>query len=82
MGGVSGLLRRSGLSQPRIAIEIDGIQARVLAARDGMGILGAFLPSYTLESDLQPLTVLPAHVFSSVGWFWDRHCVPGGSRRC
>jgi DNA-binding transcriptional LysR family regulator len=55
----AGLLRRSGLRQPRIAIEIDGIQARVLAARAGMGILGAFLPSYTLESDLQPLTVLP-----------------------
>jgi DNA-binding transcriptional LysR family regulator len=54
----AGLLRRSGLSQPRIAIEIDGIQARVLAARAGMGILGAFLPSYTLESDLQPLAVL------------------------
>ena len=54
----AGLLRRSGVSQPRLAIEIDGIQARVLAARAGMGILGAFLPSYTLESDLQPLTVL------------------------
>jgi DNA-binding transcriptional LysR family regulator len=54
----AGLLRRSGLRQPRISIEIDGIQARVLAARAGMGILGAFLPSYTLESDLQPLTVL------------------------
>ncbi|HLZ72212.1 MAG TPA: LysR family transcriptional regulator [Dehalococcoidia bacterium] len=43
------LLRASGLRGQRVALEVDGIQARVLAARAGLGVLGIFVPPYAGE---------------------------------
>lgn len=43
------LLRGSGLRRHRVALEVDGIQARVLAARAGLGVLGIFVPPYAGE---------------------------------
>lgn len=56
--GMAALLRRAGLREPRVGMEIDGLQARVLATRAGLGILAAFLPPYAREADLRPLSVL------------------------
>lgn len=52
------LLRASGLEHHRIGLEIDGLYARVLAARAGLGVVGVFVPPYataSLASQLAPL---------------------------
>lgn len=52
------LLRAAGLSRYRVGLEIDGVQARILAARAGLGVMGVFVPPFagTLAgSGLQPL---------------------------
>jgi DNA-binding transcriptional LysR family regulator len=52
------LLRRSGLTRYRIGMEIDGVQARLLATEAGLGVMGVFVPPYAedaLRARLQPL---------------------------
>ena len=52
------LLRASGLAQYRIGLELDGVQARLLATRAGLGVMGVFVPPYAAASligQLQPL---------------------------
>jgi LysR family cyn operon transcriptional activator len=52
------LLRASGLARYRVGLEIDGVQARLLAAQAGLGVMGVFVPPYArrqLADLLQPL---------------------------
>jgi DNA-binding transcriptional LysR family regulator len=53
------VLREAGLRQYRVALEVDGIQARVLAAQAGLGVLGTFWPPYVPEPVLPRLRALP-----------------------
>jgi DNA-binding transcriptional LysR family regulator len=46
------LMRASGVEHPNIAVEMDGFQARVLAAQAGWGVLGMFVPPFARESPL------------------------------
>lgn len=71
--------RRAGLAGYRIAVEVDGIQARMLAARAGLGILTTFMPPYAGEDDggglrRVPLTGSPVTVefglISRAGHLW------------
>jgi DNA-binding transcriptional LysR family regulator len=41
-----GVLKDAGIFGARPALEIDGIQARALAARSGLGAFGTFYPAY------------------------------------
>ncbi len=52
------MLRRAGIRNPRTMIEIDGIQARKLAARAGLGVLATFAPAYAGEHAMEPLRTL------------------------
>ena len=52
------MLRRAGIRNPRTMIEIDGIQARKLAARAGLGVLATFAPAYAGEHAMEPLRSL------------------------
>ena len=55
-----GVLKDSGVFGPRPALEIDGIQARALAARAGLGAFGTFYPPYAGDDPyggLAPLRV-------------------------
>jgi DNA-binding transcriptional LysR family regulator len=54
----SEVLRAAGLRQYHIAVEIDGMQARVLAARAGLGVFGTYIPPYARHGDLGPLVPL------------------------
>src|SRR5579871_6206 len=52
------LLRGAGLTRYRIGLEIDGVQARLLATQAGLGVMGVFVPAYAeqhLRSLLSPL---------------------------
>jgi DNA-binding transcriptional LysR family regulator len=51
------VLRKLGLGAADAPLEIDGMQARVLAARAGMGVLGTFQPPYAslVDEALRPL---------------------------
>lgn len=54
------VLRRCGLDSVDPVLEIDGIQARVLAAQAGLGVFGTFFPHYAGETaygSLVPLRV-------------------------
>ncbi len=52
------MLRGAGLTQYHVALEVDGVQARVLAARAGLGVFGAFVPPYADERAFAPLLPL------------------------
>jgi DNA-binding transcriptional LysR family regulator len=52
-------LRQVGLRHYRVAMEISGIQARVLAARAGLGVLAVFWPRYAGRMTLPGLRPLP-----------------------
>lgn len=52
------LLRAAGLDRVRIGLQVDGIQARVLAARAGLGVLGLFVLPYAEPSVFAPLRQL------------------------
>ena len=43
------LLRACGLATYRVGLEIDGVQARLLATRAGLGVMGVFVPPYANE---------------------------------
>jgi DNA-binding transcriptional LysR family regulator len=49
------VIRDTGLRHYRIALEITGIQARVLAAQAGLGVLAAFWPAYAGPATLPGL---------------------------
>jgi DNA-binding transcriptional LysR family regulator len=54
------VLRACGLESVEPVLEVDGIQARVLAAQAGLGVFGTFFPPYAGEDaygDLLPLPV-------------------------
>lgn len=51
-------LRDAGLRDHRITLEATGVQARVLAARAGLGVLAAFWPPFAPPADLPGLTRL------------------------
>jgi DNA-binding transcriptional LysR family regulator len=53
-----GILRRCGLEGVAPALEIDGVQARVLAASVGLGVFGTFYPPYADERAYGPLVPL------------------------
>lgn len=53
-----GLLRSAGIRDPRIAAEIDGVQARKLATEAGLGVFGTFLPHYAGPEMMAPLVPL------------------------
>lgn len=52
------MLRSSGIPNPRTMIEIDGIQARKLAAHAGLGVLATFAPPYAGVHAMDPLRTL------------------------
>lgn len=52
------MLRSAGIRNPRIMVEIDGIQARKLATQSGMGVLATFAPGYAGEHAMDPLRTL------------------------
>lgn len=49
------VLRSVGLRHYRITLEVDGIQARILAAQAGLGVLATFWPPYAREAALPRL---------------------------
>lgn len=51
-------LGHAGLRDHRVAVEVTGIQARVLAARAGLGVLVAFWPPFAPRASLPGLTRL------------------------
>jgi DNA-binding transcriptional LysR family regulator len=54
------LLRASGLVGYRVGLEIDGVQARILATRAGLGVMAVFVLPYAAESigaTLRPLSM-------------------------
>jgi LysR family transcriptional regulator, regulator for metE and metH len=54
------VIRDTGLRHYRVALEITGIQARVLAAQAGLGVLAAFWPGYAgpaMLPELQPVEI-------------------------
>lgn len=53
-----GLLRSAGIRDPRIRVEIDGVQARKLATEAGLGVFGTFLPPYAGPDAMAPLKAL------------------------
>jgi DNA-binding transcriptional LysR family regulator len=52
------VLREAGVRDHRNAIEVNGIQARVLAARAGLGVLVVFWPPFASRAELPGLTRL------------------------
>jgi molybdate transport repressor ModE-like protein len=52
------MLQGIGLMQYRVAVEISGIQARILAAQAGMGVLAVFWPPYAPDPTLPGLQAL------------------------
>src|SRR5947208_2707496 len=43
------LLREAGLRRYRVALEIDGVHARLLAAQAGLGVMGVFVPPFATQ---------------------------------
>jgi DNA-binding transcriptional LysR family regulator len=43
------LLRASGLDHYRVGLEIDGVQARLLATQAGLGVMGVFVPPFAAD---------------------------------
>jgi DNA-binding transcriptional LysR family regulator len=53
------ILRGRGLTGDHSVLEIDGQQARFIAAATGLGVMATFLPRYGREIDLDGLVALP-----------------------
>jgi DNA-binding transcriptional LysR family regulator len=52
------LLRASGLGEYRVGLEVDGVQARLLATQACLGVMGVFVPPYadaSATAGLRPL---------------------------
>lgn len=56
------VLRAVGMRHYRVALEVSGMQARVLAARGGLGVLVTFWPPYARDAVLPGLRALPLPV--------------------
>jgi DNA-binding transcriptional LysR family regulator len=52
------VLRDSGLADVDPVLEVDGVQARVLAAKAGLGVFGTFYAPYAGETAFRPLVPL------------------------
>lgn len=52
------LLREAGLRRYRVALEIDGVHARLLATQAGLGVMGVFVPPYAAQHMHQLLSAL------------------------
>ncbi|GAB3268477.1 hypothetical protein GCM10027449_01830 [Sinomonas notoginsengisoli] len=52
------ILRESGLVGDHSVIEVDGMQARVLAAQAGLGVVATFVPPYASGTVMAPLVQL------------------------
>lgn len=52
------MLQRAGIRNPRVTLEIDGVQARKLAAHAGLGVLPTFVPTYAGDTAMDPLVTL------------------------
>jgi DNA-binding transcriptional LysR family regulator len=48
-----------GLTPGQSAMEVDGLQARLLAADAGLGVLGTFIPAYAGDAARGPMLALP-----------------------
>jgi len=48
-----------GLTPGRSVLEVDGLQARLLAADAGLGVLGTFIPAYAGAAAHGPMVALP-----------------------
>jgi len=75
------VLRDCGLGDVEPALEIDGVQARVLAARAGLGVFGTFFPPYAGEKaygNLVPLRVDHAPAGVEVGLVTRPEAPPAG----
>ena len=55
------MLREAGLERARVALEVDGVQARVLAAQAGLGVFGVWFAPYAGENAFHPLRRLRYH---------------------
>lgn len=53
------VLRAVGMRQYRVALEVSGMQARVLAAQGGLGVLVTFWPPYARDAALPGLRAIP-----------------------
>lgn len=56
--GYTEMLRSAGIVSPNVVIEIDGVQARKLAAESGLGVFATFVPAYAGLRAMDPLRVL------------------------
>ncbi|GAA2203471.1 LysR family transcriptional regulator [Sinomonas flava] len=52
------ILRESGITGDHSVIEVDGMQARVLAAEAGLGVVATFIPNYARGTVMAPLVEL------------------------
>lgn len=52
------ILRESGITGDHSVIEVDGMQARVLAAEAGLGVVATFIPHYATGTIMAPLVEL------------------------
>ena len=52
------ILRESGITGDPSVIEVDGMQARVLAAEAGLGVVATFIPHYATGTIMAPLVEL------------------------
>jgi DNA-binding transcriptional LysR family regulator len=52
------LLREAGLRRYRVALEIDGVHARLLATQAGLGVMGVFVPPFAADHLHQALSPL------------------------
>lgn len=52
------VLRESGITGDHSVIEVDGMQARVLAAEAGLGVVATFIPHYARGTVMAPLVEL------------------------
>jgi DNA-binding transcriptional LysR family regulator len=52
------MLRAAGIPSPKVVIEIDGVQARKLAAHTGIGVFATFAPRYAGRHAMEPLRTL------------------------
>jgi DNA-binding transcriptional LysR family regulator len=53
------VLLECGLTPGRSVLEVDGLQARLLAADAGLGVLGTFIPAYAGDATRGPIVALP-----------------------
>ena len=54
----SQVLRECGLSEDDSVLEVDGMQARILAAEEGLGVIATFFPPYARRDATGPLVPL------------------------